>query len=226
MLKKYIYYFFAVLGSFLFVACNNDDDLVDEEWKSENEWAYNKIVTNQDTIEWTPIVDTPSGIPEGVYYNIIRRGGGKEKPFQTASVKALFKGYFYDGSVFSTNTSENATINVHDELPEVGEPNVIYILWEEDKYTTHIWLEGENMWQEGDFEIVSQDFRVNGMVPGFSIALQNMVVGDKWRVCIPYHLGYKTTGSSSSTGKVIVPGYSTLFFEIELLEINQYPSQV
>ncbi|GHT25532.1 hypothetical protein AGMMS4957_20490 [Bacteroidia bacterium] len=62
-------------------------------------------------------------------------------------------------------------------------------------------------------------FTVNGVVTGFSTALQNMVVGDKWEICIPYALGYGTAGSSSG----YIPGYSTLFFEIELLEIIQYP---
>ncbi|GHT53713.1 hypothetical protein AGMMS49982_17230 [Bacteroidia bacterium] len=60
-------------------------------------------------------------------------------------------------------------------------------------------------------------FTVNGVVTGFSTALQDMVAGDKWEICIPYALGYGTAGSSS------IPGYSTLFFEIELLEIIQYP---
>ena len=60
-------------------------------------------------------------------------------------------------------------------------------------------------------------FTVNGVVTGFSTALQNMVKGDKWEICIPYALGYGSSVSGS------IPGYSTLFFEIELLEIIQYP---
>jgi FKBP-type peptidyl-prolyl cis-trans isomerase len=60
-------------------------------------------------------------------------------------------------------------------------------------------------------------FEVNKVVRGFGVALQNMVVGDKWSVCIPYHLGY----GSVSTGTI--PAYTTLFFEVELLKINQYP---
>jgi FKBP-type peptidyl-prolyl cis-trans isomerase len=58
---------------------------------------------------------------------------------------------------------------------------------------------------------------VNVVVRGLGAALQNMVVGDKWNVCIPYHLGYGTTVYGS------IPAYTTLFFEIELLKINQYP---
>jgi FKBP-type peptidyl-prolyl cis-trans isomerase len=60
-------------------------------------------------------------------------------------------------------------------------------------------------------------FSVNGVVRGFGVALQNMVVGDKWNVCIPYHLGYGAAAYSS------IPAYTTLYFEVELLKINQYP---
>jgi FKBP-type peptidyl-prolyl cis-trans isomerase len=58
------------------------------------------------------------------------------------------------------------------------------------------------------------DFTVNQVVRGFGVALQNMVKGDKWKVCIPYYLGYGTTATSSG-----IPAYSTLFFNIELVEI-------
>ncbi|MDR0866538.1 MAG: FKBP-type peptidyl-prolyl cis-trans isomerase [Candidatus Symbiothrix sp.] len=60
-------------------------------------------------------------------------------------------------------------------------------------------------------------FKVNGVVRGFGVALQNMVVGDAWDVCIPYYLGYGTTATGS------IKAYTTLFFNIELLKIDQYP---
>jgi FKBP-type peptidyl-prolyl cis-trans isomerase len=67
-------------------------------------------------------------------------------------------------------------------------------------------------------------FKVSDVVRGFSVALQNMGVGEKWDVCIPYDLGYGAAGYvNPSTYQVIIQGYTTLFFEIELLEINQYP---
>lgn len=56
-------------------------------------------------------------------------------------------------------------------------------------------------------------FEVNKVVDGFSTALQNMVVGDRWEVWIPYDMGYGTAASGS------IPGYSTLVFMVELAEI-------
>ena len=70
------------------------------------------------------------------------------------------------------------------------------------------------------------EFTCNKFVRGFSFALQNMVVGDKWEVWIPYYLGYGTEGytiSSYYSYQTIIKGYTTLVFEVELVSINQYP---
>ena len=53
---------------------------------------------------------------------------------------------------------------------------------------------------------------VNGVVDGFSTALQHMHRGDRWRVTVPYQLGY------GSTDRTSIPAYSTLIFDIELVD--------
>lgn len=60
---------------------------------------------------------------------------------------------------------------------------------------------------------VAPAFRLSDLIEGWSIALQQMVVGDKWELYIPAELGY---GRFSQPG---IPGGSTLIFEIELLGI-------
>ena len=52
-----------------------------------------------------------------------------------------------------------------------------------------------------------------GWIDGFTTALIHMHRGDYWRVYIPYQLGYGTSGSSST-----IPGYSTLIFDIALID--------
>lgn len=59
-------------------------------------------------------------------------------------------------------------------------------------------------------------FPVLGVIPGWSEALQLMPVGSKFRLVIPENLAYGATGA----GETIKP-YSTLVFEVELLEIVQ-----
>ncbi len=53
---------------------------------------------------------------------------------------------------------------------------------------------------------------VKGFVEGVTTAVQYMHLGDKWRVTIPYQMGYGTTSQTN------VPAYSTLVFEIELVD--------
>jgi len=57
------------------------------------------------------------------------------------------------------------------------------------------------------------DFVSSGLVDGFATAIMKMHKGDRWRVHIPYTLGYGTSSSSSG-----LPAYSDLIFEIALVD--------
>ena len=59
-------------------------------------------------------------------------------------------------------------------------------------------------------------FPVTGVIPGWTEALQLMPVGSKWKLYLPESIAYGANGA----GEVIKP-YSTLIFEVELLEIVQ-----
>lgn len=48
---------------------------------------------------------------------------------------------------------------------------------------------------------------------GLCTALQQMHIGDRWRIYVPYQLGYGTS-TSSTLG---IPGYSTLVYELTLV---------
>ena len=56
-------------------------------------------------------------------------------------------------------------------------------------------------------------FRLNELIEGLIIAMQQMCIGDKWEIYIPAEMGY---GKFSQPG---IPGGSTLIFEIELFGI-------
>jgi FKBP-type peptidyl-prolyl cis-trans isomerase FklB len=57
-------------------------------------------------------------------------------------------------------------------------------------------------------------FPVSGVIAGWTEALQLMPVGSKFKLYLPENLGY----GSSQAGDVIMP-FSTLIFDVELLEI-------
>jgi FKBP-type peptidyl-prolyl cis-trans isomerase len=61
---------------------------------------------------------------------------------------------------------------------------------------------------------VPAEFPVTGVIRGWTEVLQLMPVGSKYKVYVPYQLGY---GSSDYNG---IPGGSMLIFEIELLSIK------
>lgn len=59
------------------------------------------------------------------------------------------------------------------------------------------------------------EFPVNGVIAGWTEALQMMPVGSKWRLYVPYNLAYGERGAGGAIGP-----YATLVFDVELLEIK------
>jgi FKBP-type peptidyl-prolyl cis-trans isomerase FklB len=58
------------------------------------------------------------------------------------------------------------------------------------------------------------EFPINGVISGWTEALQLMQEGAKWRLYIPHELGYGARGAGGAIGP-----YATLIFEVELLAV-------
>jgi FKBP-type peptidyl-prolyl cis-trans isomerase FklB len=58
------------------------------------------------------------------------------------------------------------------------------------------------------------EFPVNGVIKGWTEALQMMPVGSKWRLHVPSDLAYGEQGAGGAIGP-----HSTLMFDVELLDI-------
>jgi hypothetical protein len=86
-----------------------------------------------------------------------------------------------------------------------------------------VWLYNDTITYDKNHTLLSKeafsyndkyDCTVGGsIIEGWTLALQHMAVGDKWRLYIPYYLGY---GSSATTN---VPAYSTLIYDIYLRKV-------
>lgn len=59
--------------------------------------------------------------------------------------------------------------------------------------------------------VAPEAFRLNQVIEGWQLALQEMRVGDRWIIYIPYNFGYGNRASGP------IPAFSTLIFEVELL---------
>ena len=59
------------------------------------------------------------------------------------------------------------------------------------------------------------EFPVNGVIAGWTEALQLMTVGSRWKLFIPYNLAYGAQGAGGAIGP-----YATLVFEVELLAVS------
>ena len=58
-------------------------------------------------------------------------------------------------------------------------------------------------------------FKVNGVIKGWTEALQLMKPGAKWKLFVPYDLAYGARGAGGKIGP-----YSTLIFEVELISLK------
>jgi FKBP-type peptidyl-prolyl cis-trans isomerase FkpA/FKBP-type peptidyl-prolyl cis-trans isomerase FklB len=72
-------------------------------------------------------------------------------------------------------------------------------------------IDGKIFDQSGD---TPAEFQVGRVIDGWAEALQKMKVGDKWELVIPAALAYGDAGDD------VIPPFSTLVFEVELLGIK------
>ncbi len=118
-------------------------------------------------------------------------------------------------------------------LPGLYRDAFVYMKWEDEKhkgekpkqtdlvkmhYTGYLlsdWMKGqkESYFDTNKHLEVLQAAPVSGYIGGMKIALQNMAVGDKVGVVIPWFLGYGQYGARA------IPAYAALYFEVELKEI-------
>lgn len=64
------------------------------------------------------------------------------------------------------------------------------------------------------------EFPVNGVIPGWTEALELMREGDHWELCIPSNLAYGARGAGNS-----IPPNQTLVFDVQLMKVTPPPKE-
>jgi peptidylprolyl isomerase len=125
-------------------------------------------------------------LESGLQYFISEKGTDEKIPAE-AKVLTHYAVYFEDGKLLETSSLEIA-----EALDVVNEKRKAF-----NKYTP-----------------ITADIGPDAqMIPGFKEGLQQLNVGDKATLFIPYHLAY---GESGTRG---IPGKSNIIFEVEILEL-------
>lgn len=126
-------------------------------------------------------------LPSGLQIHFDKKGDGK-KPTEGAKVRLNYAGYFTSGELFDTSSEEVATEN--DKLDERRKA-------------------------AGQYKPMETVYSSEApLIPGFKEGVQEMSVGDKATVFIPYHLAYGEQGYPGA-----IPPKSDLIFVLDLIEI-------
>lgn len=180
-----------IVSMFVFASCEKTETF-DDTRKLDNEAIFAKISTNSDYKK----IESKTGAGY-IMYKVLKKGESEKQPTFTDVVKVNYTGWFKNYWI------RNGVVAGDEFIGDDGNNIKNKIIF----YTTET-NEGEH---------IASSFNVNGLVDGFSTALQHMQVGDKWEVWIPWQMGYG--GGRSYIDRENIPEYTTLVFEIELKDI-------
>lgn len=120
---------------------------------------------------------------DSIFVQILKRGTGSGCPLGTDNIRV-----FYLGRLMPTQQHPEGKMFDHS-----GQSTIVDKIFDRNTATP-------------------STFAVTELTRGFATAVQHMHIGDRWRIYVPYNLGY---GNAERTG---LPAYSTLVFDIELVQ--------
>ena len=193
-MKKYIIYLFAMMMGLSGLSSCSEETVEDNEfenWPARNEAFLTAVVNDSlKKSDWMRFQKYSLG-------DSIK----SDNPRDYVYVKIVEKG---DGEGCPAYTDSVRVAYQGRLIPSVSYPQGMFF----DKGTS----------TGGVFSLTTASttrMKVSGLVDGFATALQQMHIGDYWRVYIPSDLGYGTSGSGSA-----VPGSSILIFDIILVDYS------
>lgn len=190
---------FLTIGMYSCLDTNNTS--YDEEWKAYQEEVYSGIQTLKEE----------DG--QYIYYEVTSESGlgrvyCRASDFITKRMTGNFDQKEPDVYGPATRSTPQKPVYITDSVI------VRYQGWyynTDGKFITFDGTEGDNN------NNAQAGFRLGSVTDGFRTALMDMSVGEERIVCMPANMGY------GSTAKGSIPAYTTLFFDIKLLELYQQP---
>ena len=186
-MKKYLHIALMLLCVLAVTSCKDDND--DTAAVEQEAYKLEQEALFQAKAGDTNYVKWNSEANDGfVFAKLIKKGDGEQAYFNSR-VSVYYKGSLTDGTVFSQ------------WLFNEGDPSTYAV------YSTYAGTVKD--------PVTGVSTTYGSVITGWTVALQHMVVGDKYEVWIPQQLAYGATGKDN-----ILP-YSTLIFEIELVAVDQ-----
>lgn len=225
LMRKKLYLFPLFLLGFFMLATtsclnsdNNNEQEIDEEWKSLNETRFAKIASDptfnalssqsgNGKVYWqesTIITDTENTLKMTI----------EGKPEFTDTVVVRYEAWYFDkaGEKIIFRSTENPSLKSRIDytygVASSPDPNYNKVTYAVNPATS----------------AASSNNYVEGVLEGVSTLLQDMKINDERVVCIPQELGYGSYASTyspttSSPTFTLVPAYTTIWYRIKLYKI-------
>lgn len=219
---------FAVIAAVIATSCNTESGISSAKVKSaEDSLAYSLGIASyfyymSDSVDIDPVLFAKGMIDSKNEKNALDETSAQEYVMtymqnrQAEKMKAMYSKNIDDGEKF---LAENKKRDGVQETTSGLQYEVITMGTGDKPAPTdvvRVHYNGtliDNTTFDSSVEREPAEFGVNQVIQGWQEGIQLMPVGSKFKFYIPYELGYGENGTGP------IPPYSTLVFEVELLEI-------
>ncbi|MGC8803129.1 MAG: FKBP-type peptidyl-prolyl cis-trans isomerase [Bacteroidales bacterium] len=104
------------------------------------------------------------------------------------------------------------TYNIGDTTKKASDYNNVTVIYKG-------WLTDGRVFTH-NYDTITFSFGNTSIMSGFSKAIEQLNLGQRAKIFIPYYHAYGTQARTNSAGQVVIPPYSSLIYEVLLYEIN------
>lgn len=198
-MTKKTYLLPLLLFAFVFIACSETEEPGEyHNWRERNETFIDSLkqVFDSKTDSELKSITFAADKQYTIYYKVLKADENGRRPLFTDKVTCFYRGMLINEGVFGASQPPRYYTQLYKNLTVFD----------------------SNMSAADPTEIDSPaEFSVSGFYSGGVAAwtdiLQNMKVGERWEVYIPWQIAYGLRGSGA------IPGYSALIFDILLVSV-------